>query len=68
MPRPKMPSVASTNARRPLRAPKRRTLATMALLHRAGRYDRATDDVEKITGQPPSTVGQYVAEHPELFS
>lgn len=43
-------------------------LATMALLHRAGRYDRATDDVEKITGQPPSTVGQYVAEHPELFS
>jgi uncharacterized protein YbjT (DUF2867 family) len=43
-------------------------LATMALLHRAGRYDRATDDVEKITGKPPSTVGQYVAEHPELFS
>lgn len=43
-------------------------LATMALLHRAGRYDRATDDVEKITGQPPSTVGRYVAEHPALFS
>jgi len=43
-------------------------LATMALLHRAGRYDRATDDVEKITGQPPSTVGRYIAEHPELFS
>jgi uncharacterized protein YbjT (DUF2867 family) len=43
-------------------------LATMALLHRAGRYDRATDDVEKLTGQPAVTVGQYVAEHPELFS
>jgi uncharacterized protein YbjT (DUF2867 family) len=43
-------------------------LATMALLHRAGRYDRATDDVEKLTGQPASTVGHYVAEHPELFS
>ncbi|MEU6190514.1 NAD(P)H-binding protein [Nocardia sp. NPDC047038] len=43
-------------------------LATMALLHRAGRYDRATDDVEKITGQPPSTVGRYIAEHRELFS
>ncbi len=43
-------------------------LATMALLHRAGRYDRATDDVEKITGQPATTVGHYVAEHPELFS
>jgi hypothetical protein len=27
-----------------------------------------TDDVEKITGQPASTVGKYVAEHPELFS
>ena len=43
-------------------------LATMALLHRAGRYDRATDDVEKLTGQPGSTVGHYIAEHPELFS
>ncbi|WP_157186652.1 hypothetical protein [Nocardia jiangxiensis] len=43
-------------------------LATMALLRRAGRYDRATDDVEKIAGQPPCTVGQYIAEHPELFS
>jgi uncharacterized protein YbjT (DUF2867 family) len=43
-------------------------LATMALLHRAGRYDRATDDVEKLTGQPAVTVGQYVAEHPELFT
>jgi uncharacterized protein YbjT (DUF2867 family) len=43
-------------------------IATMALLHRAGRYDRATDDVEELTGQPPVTVGQYVAEHPELFS
>ena len=43
-------------------------LATMALLHRVGRYDRATDDVEKITGQPPSTVGQYIAEHSQLFS
>ncbi|MDH6195448.1 uncharacterized protein YbjT (DUF2867 family) [Mycobacterium frederiksbergense] len=43
-------------------------LATMALLHRAGRYDRATDDVETITGQPPSTVGSYIAEHPDLFT
>jgi uncharacterized protein YbjT (DUF2867 family) len=43
-------------------------IATMALLHRAGRYDRATDDVEKITAQPPSTVGRYIAEHLELFS
>ena len=43
-------------------------LTTMALLHRAGRYDRATDDVEKITGQRATTVGEYVAQHPDLFS
>jgi uncharacterized protein YbjT (DUF2867 family) len=43
-------------------------LATMALLHRAGRYDRATDDVEKITGQRATTVGEYIGEHPDLFS
>lgn len=43
-------------------------LATMALLHRAGRYDRATDDVEKVTGQPASTVGHYIAENIDLFS
>lgn len=43
-------------------------LATMALLHRAGRYDRATDDVEKITGRRATTVGEYIGEHPDLFS
>ena len=43
-------------------------LTTMALLHRAGRYDRATDDVEKLTGQRASTVGDYIAAHPDLFS
>ena len=43
-------------------------LATMALLHRAGRYDRATDDVEKLTGRPASTIGHYVAEHPDNFT
>lgn len=43
-------------------------LSTMALLHSAGRYDRSTDDVEKLTGRCPSTVGQYISEHPALFS
>jgi uncharacterized protein YbjT (DUF2867 family) len=42
-------------------------LETMALLHRAGRYNRATDDVEKLTGEPATTVGSYVGEHPDLF-
>lgn len=43
-------------------------LATMAQLHRAGRYDRATDDVERITGTPALTVEQYIAANPQLFS
>lgn len=43
-------------------------LATMALLHRAGRYDRSTDDVENLTGRPGLTVEQYIAENPRLFS
>ncbi|MBV8347735.1 MAG: NAD(P)H-binding protein [Mycolicibacterium sp.] len=42
-------------------------IATMARLHRENRYDRATDDVELITGQPPLTVEQYIASHPDLF-
>lgn len=43
-------------------------LATMARLHREGRYDRATNDVEKLTGQPALTVAQYITENPQLFS
>jgi uncharacterized protein YbjT (DUF2867 family) len=42
-------------------------IATMARLHREGRYDRATADVEQITGQPAQTVEQYVASNPDLF-
>jgi uncharacterized protein YbjT (DUF2867 family) len=42
-------------------------IATMARLHRDGRYDRATADVETITGRPAQTVEQYVASNPDLF-
>jgi uncharacterized protein YbjT (DUF2867 family) len=42
-------------------------IATMARLHREDRYNRTTDDVERITGQPAQTVMQYVASHPDLF-
>ena len=42
-------------------------IATMARLHREDRYNRATDDVERITGRPAQTVEQYVASHPDLF-
>jgi uncharacterized protein YbjT (DUF2867 family) len=41
--------------------------ATMARLHREGRYDRRTDDVEQITGQAAQRVEQYVAANPDLF-
>ena len=43
-------------------------LATVVRLHRENRYDRSTHDVEQVTGQPPQTVEQYVASHPELFA
>jgi uncharacterized protein YbjT (DUF2867 family) len=43
-------------------------IATMARLHREGRYDRSTDDVAQITGEPAQTVEQYVAEHRDMFS
>jgi uncharacterized protein YbjT (DUF2867 family) len=42
-------------------------IATMARLHREGRYDRATNDVEKVTGAKPERVQDYIADHPELF-
>jgi uncharacterized protein YbjT (DUF2867 family) len=42
-------------------------IVTMARLHREDRYNRATDDVEQIIGQPAQTVEQYVAAHPDLF-
>ena len=55
---------------RPLGLPEhlQQHLATMALLHRAGRYDRATNDVERLTGQPASRISRYIAEHPGLFT
>jgi uncharacterized protein YbjT (DUF2867 family) len=42
-------------------------IATMARLHREDRYNRSTDDVERITGRPAQTVRQYVERHRELF-
>jgi hypothetical protein len=43
-------------------------LATVARLHRENRYDRSTHDVEQVTDQPPQTIEQYVASHPDLFA
>jgi uncharacterized protein YbjT (DUF2867 family) len=45
----------------------RQHIATMAKLHRQGRYNRSTNDVETITGHPALSVRQYIERHRELF-
>ena len=42
-------------------------IATMARLHREDRYNRTTNDVERVTGKPAQTVDHYIAAHTELF-
>jgi uncharacterized protein YbjT (DUF2867 family) len=42
-------------------------IATMAKLHRENRYDRATVDVERITGKPPLTVEEFVAARKDFY-
>jgi len=43
-------------------------LATMADLHRAGRYDRRSDDVLALTGQQPVTVQEFVRQNAAAFT
>jgi hypothetical protein len=43
-------------------------LATMADLHRAGRYDRKSDDVLSLTGRMPLSVREFVNRHSEDFA
>jgi len=43
-------------------------LATMADLHRAGRYDRMSDDVLTLTGQPPMSVQEFVRKNVTAFT
>jgi uncharacterized protein YbjT (DUF2867 family) len=43
-------------------------IATLAQLHRAGRYDRLTHDVEAITGQAATSVRDFVAQNARLFT
>jgi hypothetical protein len=43
-------------------------LATMADLHRAGRYDRMSDDVLTLTGQGPLSVHDFVRENAASFT
>src|SRR6516162_6492961 len=44
-----------------------RHLVTMAELNRAGRYDRMTDGVERVTGRPAMSVREFVSLHAEEF-
>jgi uncharacterized protein YbjT (DUF2867 family) len=42
-------------------------LLTMGELHRAGRYDRCADGVERVTGRPAMSVREFVSLHAEEF-
>ncbi len=42
-------------------------LATMARLHRENRYDRASDDVERVTGVPAQTIEAFVAARRDFY-
>jgi hypothetical protein len=42
-------------------------LVTMGELHRAGRYDRLTDDVERVTGRSPMSVREFVSLYGDEF-
>jgi NAD(P)H dehydrogenase (quinone) len=44
-----------------------RHLVTMAELNRAGRYDRMTDGVERVTGRPAMSVREFVLRHADEF-
>jgi uncharacterized protein YbjT (DUF2867 family) len=43
-------------------------LTTMADLHRAGRYDRMSDDVRTLTGQAPLSVQEFVRKNAAKFA
>jgi hypothetical protein len=42
-------------------------LVTMAELNRAGRYDRMTDGVERVTSRPAMSVREFVSLHADEF-
>src|SRR5215831_2183965 len=42
-------------------------LLAMGELHRAGRYDRQADGVQRVAGRPPMSVREFVSLHAEEF-
>jgi hypothetical protein len=45
-----------------------RFIATIAYLHRAGRYDRMSDDVLMVTGQRPLSLQEFVRKNAATFT
>ena len=43
-------------------------LAAMARLHQQGRYDRMTDDFERLTGRAPTSMREFVQAHAAEFT
>ena len=43
-------------------------LVTMADLHRAGRYDRMSDDVLTLTGRGPLSVQEFIRKNAATFT
>ncbi|HMK44035.1 MAG TPA: hypothetical protein VK445_07860 [Dissulfurispiraceae bacterium] len=43
-------------------------LTAMADLHRAGRFDRITDDVRALTGRGPQSVQEFVRKNAGAFT
>jgi len=48
--------------------PQTAQLENLADLHTQGRYDRATDDVFKLTGKPAMSTGEFVKLHAAEFT
>jgi hypothetical protein len=42
-------------------------LVTMGELHRAGRYDRQADGVERVTGRPAMSIREFVSLNADAF-
>ncbi|MEU1306483.1 NmrA family NAD(P)-binding protein [Streptomyces shenzhenensis] len=58
---------AEVLARAGLPAHTEQHIATMARLHRENRYDRASDDVARVTGVPAETVEAFVSARKDFY-
>ena len=58
---------AEVLAKAGLPPPTEQHIATMARLHRENRYDRASDDVQRVTGQPAQTIEMFVTARRNLY-